>query len=71
MTKEQAIKWFKQIQNGAGTYPERTAFLEEFGAGEIARAIWDSGEFTLGLEYGILIALSVVYSLSPQLEMGL
>ncbi len=65
MTKQQAIEWFRRIQNGTGTYPERTAFLETFGAGSIARDIGGDGEFTLGLEYGILIALAIIFDLQP------
>jgi|GEM_PF-2249013 len=63
MKPEQAITWFEQIQSGIGTYPERTAFLEKFGAGSSAKAIWNEGEFTLGIEYGILIALAKAYDL--------
>lgn len=63
MSRQQAITWFKRIQRGGGTYSERMKYLEQFGAGEVARALWHSGEFTLGLEYGILMALAAVFDL--------
>lgn len=63
MGRQQAITWFKRIQRGGGTYSERMEYLEQFGAGEIAKALWHSGEFTLGLEYGILIALAAIFDL--------
>jgi len=70
VNKKQAIEWFKAIQNGEGTYTARMTFLEEFGVGRTAETVWDDGVFTLGIEYGILIALSVAYSLSPNLKNG-
>lgn len=63
MGRQQAIAWFKRIQRGGGTYSERMGFLERFGAGEVAWALWHSGEFTLGMEYGILLALAAVFDL--------
>lgn len=63
MSGQQAIAWFKRIQRGGGTYSERMKFLEQFGAGEVAKALWHSGEFTLGMEYGILLALAAVFDL--------
>lgn len=63
MSRQQAITWFKRIQRGGGTYSERMKYLEQFGAGEVAKALWHSGEFTLGMEYGILIALAAIFDL--------
>lgn len=63
MSRQQAITWFKRIQRGGGTYSERMKFLEQFGAGEIAKVLWHSGEFTLGMEYGILVTLAVIFDL--------
>lgn len=63
MSRQQAIAWFKRIQRGGDTYPERMKYLERFGAGEIAKALWHSGEFTLGMGHGILLALAVVFDL--------
>lgn len=63
MNKQQALAWFRRIQQGVGTYPERMKYLEQFGAGRIAEAVWHDGKFTLGLEYGILIALVRVFDL--------
>lgn len=63
MNKQQAITWFRDIQQGSGTYAERMEFLEQFGAGRIAEAVWHNGEFALGMEYGILLALARVFGL--------
>lgn len=63
MDKQQAITWFRRIQRGGGAYSERMKYLEQFGAGRTAKAVWHSGEFTLGLEYGILIALAAIFDL--------
>lgn len=52
MGRQQTIAWFKRIQRGGGTYSERMGFLERFGAGEAAWALWHSGEFTLGWNTG-------------------
>lgn len=64
MTKEEAIKWYKQIPE-YGTYEERSEYKEKFGAGTVAKRLWNQGEFTLGLEYGILIAIARIFDLTP------
>lgn len=67
MTKTEAIALFKEIQNGRGTGDLREEFRREFGAGSVAENMWDDPKFTLGVEYGILIALQQVYDLTPQI----
>jgi len=66
MTKQEAIKLFREIQNGRGTGDFRTKYLVAFGAGRVAEKIWNEPEFTLGVEYGILIALSKAFDIEPQ-----
>jgi len=58
--KEQAIKWFREIQNGSGvdgsTFPD---ILK----GSIAKDKWDDSLFTYGIEYGVLIALIEIFDI--------
>ncbi len=63
MTKTEAIALFKEIQNGRGTGDLREEFRREFRVGDVANKLWDDPEFTLGIEYGILIALQQVFDL--------
>ena len=64
MSKDEALAWYKSIQSGGGTHDERMKYLERFGVGEVAERLWDSGEFTYGIEYGILIAIAKIFELS-------
>ena len=64
MNKLEAIKLFKNIQNGRGTGDLRDIFLNEFNAGSMAKEFWDDGIFSLGVEYGILISLQQVFKLT-------
>ena len=60
ITKEEAIQWAQDMRiNGTGTF--RQAFLNTYGAGEIARDNWNNSLFTLGMEYGILLAVDFLY----------
>ena len=61
MTKEEAIEWYKSIPKG--TYKERKEYLDKFGAGEIAKNMWNDNTFTYGIEYGILIAIAKIFDL--------
>ena len=60
ITKEEAILWAQDMRIN-GTYDFRHAFLNTYGAGEIARDHWDNPLFTLGMEYGILLAVDFLY----------
>jgi len=64
MTRQQASEWCKRVQEG--TYEERMWYLKMFGAGTAAIAYWDDGTFTLGIEYGILIALTKAFDLAAE-----
>lgn len=55
MTKDQAIAWYREITAGAGV--DRYAALDVVRRGKVAVSLWDDGAFTLGVEYGVLIAL--------------
>lgn len=62
-TKDDAIARFREIQSGDGV--DRDTYLAEFGAGEVAESCWNKGMFTLGIEYGYLIALAEVFGITP------
>ena len=61
ITKEQAIKIFHEIQNGAGV--DRQNFPDIL-KGSIPRKWWDDVEFSLGVEYGFLIALQDLFGIT-------
>ncbi len=64
MTKADAIEKAREIQGGAGV--DRDKYLKLFGAGEIAVDRWNKPDFTLGIEYGYLIALAETFNLTPE-----
>jgi hypothetical protein len=66
MNKAEAIELFKSIQNGRGTGDLRSKFLENFGAGKLAINLWDDEIFTLGVEYGILVAFMLAFDLKKE-----
>ena len=58
--KDDANRWARSVcENGTGFV--RKAYLEQYGAGEIAKRFWNDPTFTLGVEYGILIAVAKMY----------
>ena len=65
MTREEAIAWYRAIPEH-GPYGPRAAYLKEFRIGSVADKIWDSGEFTLGMEYGMMIAIVRIFDLTPR-----
>lgn len=60
-TKEQALKWFKKIQNGSGI--DRSKFPDIL-KGSIAKDKWNDFLFTYGVEYGVLISLIEMFDIS-------
>jgi hypothetical protein len=61
MNKEEAIKEIHSIQCGSGI--RRNRFPEEM-RGSIANNIWNDGKFTLGFEYGYMLALMDAFSIT-------
>ena len=61
MTKNDAIKLFHEIQAGAGL--DRLDFPEQFKA-DLAQLYWEDPVFMLGMEYGVLWALTIIFSIS-------
>ena len=64
MTKKEAIEWYKKITGGAGV--DRYAALDVIKRGAIAEKLWDDPAFTLGMEYGVLIALVKTFDLTEK-----
>ena len=64
MIKEQAIEWYREITSGAGV--DRNAALDVVERGNIALGLWDDGAFTLGIEYGVLIALVKAFGITRE-----
>ena len=72
MTKEDADKWARELKEDAdkwarelcenGTYPLRMAYKENFGIGEAVEGVYHDPLFTLGVEYGLLIAIAKIYN---------
>lgn len=64
VTKVEAIQKIKEIQNGAGI--NRNDFIDRVPRGRLAVQSWDDGKFTLGIEYGYIIALVEVFGLARE-----
>lgn len=64
MTKAEVIKWYKEITGGAGV--DRYEALETLRRGRLAEKNWDDGLFTLGIEYGVLIALIKAFDITEK-----
>lgn len=64
MTKSEAIAWYKEIISGEGV--DRNAALTVVRRGTAAVRVWNDGVFTLGVEYGVLIALVHAFSITRE-----
>jgi hypothetical protein len=60
MNKEEAEEWAKDVCE-LGTYPYREAYKNKFEVGSIANYYWNEPLFTLGMEYGIKIAVAKIF----------
>lgn len=60
MTREEAVRWFKEIRAGSGVY--RADFPDAM-KGTLAKQHWDDPVFLLGVEYGVLIALKKIFGI--------
>jgi len=63
MNKQSAIKKIKWITGTDGSYQLRTRYPESM-KGEIAKAHWGDGVFTLGFEYGYIQALMDIFEIT-------
>ena len=64
MDKAQAIAWFKEIDSGVGV--DRYKHLNIIPRGAIAVTEWDGGIFTLGIEYGAMMAIVEIFDLEKE-----
>jgi hypothetical protein len=64
MTKQEAIAKINEVQSGSGV--DRDAYLAVFAHSELSRRYWNDGDFTLGIEYGYLIALIEVFQITRE-----
>jgi hypothetical protein len=62
MDRDQAIARIYEITSGSGV--DRQTALAVIQRGEIAERHWNDGLFTLGIEYGYLLALVDVFNLT-------
>lgn len=62
MTRDEAKRWSRQMTEN-GTYPLRTAYRKKFRVGGVVETLglWDDNNFTYGMEYGLLIAVAVIF----------
>lgn len=58
MTKKEAIKWTKDIQNGL--YDRNEIDVPK---GRIAKSIWNNKKFAYGMEYGAITAVMKIFNL--------
>jgi len=61
MTKKQAIKWIKEIQNGKF---DRNEIVFKIPRGSIAIDKWNDVLFSYGMEYGAIHALMKAFNIS-------
>jgi hypothetical protein len=60
MNQEESKEWAEYVAE-AGTYYDRQEYINKFGVGVIARQLWNDPIFTLGIEYGIKIAVAKIF----------
>lgn len=61
MTRAEALEWCRAITSGDGV--DRDKYVDRVSRGTLAERYWDDGYFTLGVEYGVLIALIEAFDL--------
>ena len=64
LTCEEALAWFRRVPEG--TAIDRAVYREQFGVGNVAAYLWDDPAFTLGIEYGIRMALAKAFAIEPE-----
>jgi hypothetical protein len=61
-TKTEALAWARRITSGSGVGRDR--YLDRLPRGKVAAYLWNEPVFTLGIEYGVLIALIELFDLN-------
>lgn len=67
MDRAEAVQIIKRIQNGEGV--ARDTYPVEW-RGRVARSVWNDGVFTLGIEYGYILALTHVFGIADLTELA-
>jgi hypothetical protein len=62
VTPAEALAWCRRITGGEGL--DRDSYIDRVPRGNVAEHLWNDGAFTLGLEYGALIALVEAFGLN-------
>jgi len=61
--RKEAKKWIKKVQNGKGIptdkYPEKWK-------GDISEDLWENSKFSLGREYGFILALKYFFDIEEE-----
>jgi len=63
-SKKWAVDKYRKIESGDGV--DRYKCLKILRRGKCAEDSWNEGEFTLGIEYGYMIALIDVFNLTEK-----
>jgi len=61
MTRIKAIEKIKEIQSGSGV---NRFYFPDSMKGDCAKAVWDEGLFTFGMEYGAIIILMEIFNIN-------
>jgi len=64
LNKDEAITLF--MNTPLGTYQHRDEFRNKFGVGIIAEKHWNDGVFALGIEYGMMMTLAMIFDITPE-----
>jgi len=62
MTREDAIDYIKEIQNGK--FDRNT--IKDLPKGKIAKYLWNNATFAYGMEYGAVLATMKLFNLSKE-----
>jgi len=60
MTREDAINYIKEIQNGK--FDRNT--IKGLSKGKIAKYLWNNATFAYGMEYGAILATMKIFDLT-------
>ena len=68
MTRDEAVRWWREIRDGGGVDQEK--YRDAVPPGNVAAYLWGEGAFTLGVEYGVLMALHEVFGITDAAKQG-
>lgn len=62
MTRQEAARWWLEIREGQGV--DRGKYRDAIALGGVVKFCGNDGRFTLGVEYGVLMALAEAFGLT-------